>query len=978
MSSNVSCRRSVRSLRFTRSAAIALSALITLATAAGAQAGPTGSIVGTITDAASGLPVDGARVAVAATQLAAPTDPRGRYVIRNVPAGQHEVRITRIGYRPASRTITVSVNDSTSLSLTITPSAVELAAVVTTGTGGAVEKKRIGTSIGTVDMAAVQEQLPAVDIGQALSAKIPGVRSVAVGGGAGAARDLRIRGTASFSLGQRPVVYIDGVRVDTRATEWTSQLNGLACCNFAGGTSTDRLSDMSPEDIDRVEVLKGAAAATLYGSEATNGVIQIFTKRGKGDSRPTWSLVTTFGADRLRENLPTKRYPLFTGPDGTRAQDANDLIQNGFYQSYDLSVQGGGNRSNYFLSGNFTEQEGSIQPNAAKRASLRTNLTFVPTDKWTVEARSMFTRSLINEQQAGNNWTALLGNAMNGDPRKATSKRPFGEAWVPVSDIETMETTADANRWTGGLTTSYAMRQNFTHRLTFGLDAVSEEKGRFFPFAGDFGAAGVTSGQRNLGYRNYRTFTFDYLGQLNFRLPGNIGSDLSFGGQGYWENERFNIANGGTFPGPGVSTVRSGAVTTADEVYAETINLGMLAQNRFSFGEKLFVTVGVRVDGNSAFGENYGFQTYPKADAAWIVSEHGVLPQWVSNLKLRAAIGQAGKTPRAFDKFQTFTSRSVYQGVPGVVPDNPGNDELSPETTTEIEAGFEVGFFSDRLGIDASVYRSTTADAIVNKFNAPSEGFQTARRVNIGEILNRGWEASINYLAISRGQFGWTTNLRVDGNENEVTDLGGVKLTGNDVRLGYPVRGVWARKMTGYAVVDGKPTFSRSDTAVYFGAPLPTFNAGWGNTFRWGALQLYSLFTMEDGAVFSNGDRPYRVRQGGADEYLQFVDPTTNKANFSGDSTLAKWTLLDAIDSRDNIRLREVSLTYRVPERLSAAARLGPTTITLAGQNLMWWDDCNCVDPNMNWAGGDSFTINSGFLAQPSPRQFRFSVRTRF
>src|SRR5205814_8160197 len=154
------------------------------------------------------------------------------------------------------------------------------------------------------------------DVGLALAAKVTGLRSVSVGGGAGAARDLRIRGTASFSLSQRPVVYIDGVGVDTRAKEWTNAQgigNKIACCAFAGGTSTDRLNDLNPDDIERVEVLKGAAAATLYGSEATNGVIQIFTKRGKNDSRPSWSFNVASGLDRLQPNLPTKLFLLFNG-----------------------------------------------------------------------------------------------------------------------------------------------------------------------------------------------------------------------------------------------------------------------------------------------------------------------------------------------------------------------------------------------------------------------------------------------------------------------------------------------------------------------------------------------------------------------------------------------------------------------------------------------------------------------------------------
>jgi TonB-dependent SusC/RagA subfamily outer membrane receptor len=246
------------------------------------------------------------------------------------------------------------------------------------------------------------------------------------------------------------------------------------------------LGDLNPNDIERVEVLKGAAAATLYGSEATNGVIQIFTKRGHtGEQRTQWNMGLSTGFEELRHNLPTTQFPRFTGPDGTRALDANEtMIQRGPYYGLDLSAQGGATRTTYFASTNISKETGSIQPNDQSKAALRLNLTFVPSDKWTVEARSAYVRDRINEIQAGNNWTALLGNALNGAPTTATKDRPYGEAWVPVKDIKSMKTQSDVDRWTGGLTLNNIIRPNITHRLTFGGDAVNDHKSRFFPYAG--------------------------------------------------------------------------------------------------------------------------------------------------------------------------------------------------------------------------------------------------------------------------------------------------------------------------------------------------------------------------------------------------------------------------------------------------------------------------------------------------------------
>lgn len=959
-----------------------------------ASAQGTGNVAGTVTDRASGLPISGARIQIVGNaQLGSNSDDQGRYFLRGVPTGSASVRVTRIGFRPDAQTVSIAANDTTRVNFAISPSAVELQQVVVTGTGGAVEKRKIGASIGSMDVAAQQEIMPVSSFSSVLANKVSGVRSVGVGGGVGGGQDLRIRGIASFSLNQRPVIYIDGVRVDSRGTEWTTATGAsTACCSFSGGNSADRLSDLNPNDIERVEILKGAAAATLYGSEATNGVIQIFTKKGRGEGRTEWNLGLATGFNRLRENLPTKEFPRFTGPDGTRAKDANDLIENGPFNAIDISGSGGTTRAKYFVSGLASMEEGSIQPNDQTKANLLANVSFVPTDQWTVEVRSAYTRNIINELQAGNNWTALLGNAINGNPRTATAQRPYGEAWVPVADIQKMETKSDADRWTGGVTLSYIFNENFTHRLIFGTDAVNEQKSRFFPYGGLYGPAGVTNGQRNIGVRNFRSTTVDYLGTLNFKLPFDIESNFSYGAQGFWEAQRLNLAVGNNFPGPGVSTVAAGAVTSGGEAFQETINLGLLAQNRFAWNDRLFVTVGMRMDGNSAFGDDYGFQKYPKVDASYDISQHtGLLPSVFSAFRIRGALGKAGKMPGPFDSFTSYGAQPVFEDVPGIVPLNPGNKNLQPEVTTEREFGFEIGMWDDRLGVEVSTYHAKTTDAIVNRAFAPSQGFAQAQSVNIGALENKGWEASVNYIILSRAKLDWSAGVKLDGNKNEVLDLGGVTLPGNAVRVGYPVQGVWGQKPNGFSVEQGGascgglrpvgsygcPTTTRTATQEYFGPPLPTFNGSISNTVRWGAFQLYGLVSMERGAWFGNGDRPYRIRQGGSDEYLSALGPNGERT-FKSDSIFQYASILSHFDKRDNVRLREVSLTWQVPSSISSFFRTGRTTMSFAGQNLMWWDDCNCVDPNMNWAGASSFTINSGFLAQPSPRQFRLQVRTKF
>ena len=965
---------------------------LALVLAASTAAAQTGVVSGSVTEASTGRALQQVRVQIVGNERAiAATDASGRFIIRDVPAGAATLLAAQIGFRPEARSITISGGDTVKIDLRLSQSAVELQQIVVTGTGGAVEKRQVGASIGEVDVAKLAEQIAIPDVGRMLSAKVTGLRATTVGGGVGTGQDIRIRGTASFSLNQRPAIYLDGVRVDGRATEW---FNSGACCSFGGGASTDRLGDLNPNDIERVEVLKGAAAATLYGSEATNGVIQIFTRKGRtGEQRTQWNAGLSTGFEELRHNLPTTQFPRFKGPDGTVALDANEtMIEKGPYYGVDLSAQGGTGRGTYFASTAVSKQTGSIQPNDQLKASLRLNLSFAPNDKWTVEPRSAYVRDRINELQAGNNWTALLGNALNGDPTTATKDRPYGEAWVPVKDIKSMTTQSDVDRWTGGLTINNIIRPELSHRFTFGVDAVNDHKSRFFPYAGSFGPAGVTNGQANLGTRNYKTYTVDYLAQWNYKLPWNVTSNLSVGGQGFWDIESLLTAVGNSFPGPGVSSISSSATTQSGEQYTKTVNLGFLAQDRFDIADQLFFTAGFRIDGNSAFGKDYGYQTYPKFDVSYDMSRAGFLPEFISAGRVRAAYGQAGKMPGPFDSFTSYAATPVFAADVGIVPLNPGNADLRPEKSTEIEFGLEVGLFKDRLGFEGSIYQQETNDAIVQKANPPSAGFTTARSVNLGAIENNGWEASVNFQAYNSAKYDWAIGLKADGNKNEITDLGGVTLGGNNFRLNYPIGGVWDRKPTGFSVQRtgtdptlgdctqlsyGCPVTTRSDTVVYFGPGLPTSNFGLTNSFRFGAFTLYGLISMERGAWFGNGDRAYRIRQGGSDEWLGALGPNGERT-FKSDSIKQYASIINYVDKRNNVRLRELSIAWNVPAHLSGSVGAGQTSISLSGQNVWWWDDCNCVDPNMNWAGAASFGFNNGFLMQPAPRVFRMQIRTRF
>jgi TonB-dependent SusC/RagA subfamily outer membrane receptor len=957
--------------------------IASMAIAAPAAAQGTGTLTVTVTDRTNSQAINGARVIVEGTTLNGLTDGRGVMTLTGVPAGNYEIRVLSIGYRRSTQRVSITAGGTAELNYQLGLSTVSLDDIVVTGTGGAVEKRKLGATLGTVDVDRIRDIVPLNDLGSVLRSRIPGVRSIAQAGGVGAAQDLKVRGIASFSLNQRPVVYIDGVRVDTEAGNFGD--GGTACCSFNGNSGNDRLSDLNPEDIDRVEVIKGAAAATLYGTEASNGVIQIFTKKGRRGSAPQWSATYNGGINRLRSNLPTKEYPRFTGADGTVARDANTLIKSGAIQRGDITVQGGGETVNYFISSGLGYEQGSIQPNDKLQGNLRLNLSWTASDRWNFEMQTAFTKNRNQLLQSGNNWTALLGNALLGNPTTASAERPYGEPWVAVSDIEQIQSESYVNRWTGGMTANFNPTENFGHRLTVGLDQVGDRRERFYPFGSDYIYVG-TDGERSVAYRNFSSYTMDYLGTLGFNLSVAVLSDFSFGAQGFWEIDRDNTAIGEGFAGQGVTTVTGAAVRSGRESFREEINVGLFAQNRFSISDRLFVTAGARLDGNSAFGENFGLQFYPKGEAAYMVIENA--SGFLSSVKVRSAVGTSGLAPGAFDQFRTFTPTSVLEGQNGVRPNNPGNADLEPEKTTEIEGGFDIGLFDDRFSIEATYYYAKTKDALLNRNLPPSLGFSSAQQANLGVLENKGWEVKIDAAVIETADFRWFAGLNLDGNTNTITDLGEFAECNADrsecklgnFRTNNSVGALYTRSLTGYTYDAATNTHdhTRTDTTEFVGDPLPSLNLSLNNSFEIGAFRLYGLVTAEKGAWFSNSDRPYRTRQRAGDEYWSLVGDD-GLPTLASDSILNYFTRLSSIDERDNLRIREVSLAYQVSEGLSDKLGLGRTSMTVAGQNLMWWDSCNCSDPNMAYRGGSANTIStSGFLAQPQPRTFVFTLRTTF
>ena len=796
--------------------------LASAGTSAHAQVAPTsgGTIEGVVRDAASQQPLANAQAFIVGTGIGASTSATGTFRLTNVPVGTVEVRVRLIGYAQATRSVTVTLGETARVEFALQQSALQLEAVVTTGTGTAVETKKLGNTIGTVDVAELRSA-PIQTPTEALAARMPGVMVLPSSGVTGGGARIRIRGNASLSQSNNPIIYIDGVRMDNGGSGF-------------GGTATARLDDIHPTSIERIEVLKGAAAATLYGTEASNGVIQIFTKKGaQGNAR--WNLdyersQLAYPGDRVAPNTGFARTPeqaallskLYSQkitpfvPFGYNVTE--QLYETGYGNVVNGSVAGGTERMTYYVGGRYQYEDGpftsdklgGLAADIARRTQTSMNLNIFPREKINIGFQSRYTLLHSEVPQGGNSIYSPYAQAMYARPdmgyclddngvksidaiagngRCKRIGNPFGNTLSnTVRESLQQEIYQDGTHYTGALSARWTPSTEFNFDATLGLDNTSMRAVSFWPFgnAVDRFSLNAPDGSRSVDDLWQQNITLDVKTSWDRQFTPAIRSTLVVGGQGFITQQRNEGGSNRNFPGPGLEVVGAGNTPSVYEGIVKVVNAGYFVQEQVGLSDWIFGTVGARYDYNSAFGESAGGVLYPKASISVVPSDR---PWWTSNLvstlRVRAAIGRSGRQPGAFDKFTTYRAQAASTGG-GLMPDNLGNPDLKPEVSTEIEAGAEAGFLQDRVSLTVTNWHRRVNDALVQKQFPLSGGFTARQLANIGELEANGWEIGLNGYVVNK------PNLSVDLFANasylhqNVVSLGGapaIKVQGSYVRI---------------------------------------------------------------------------------------------------------------------------------------------------------------------------------------------------
>ena len=998
--------------------------LALIATAVGAPllgAQGTGTITGKVAKE-SGVALTGAQVHLVGTALGTRTGTDGSYTIVNVPEGAYRVRAQMLGHRPVEHSVTVAAGATVTRDFAMRTEAMGLDAVVVTGTAGQARQREVGNAISQIDLSKVQQ--PMQSVGALLQGRATGMQVMQSSAAAGSGSMIRLRGNVSVAMSNQPLIYVDGVRL--RSEGYARNFPATGTDLRSSNDIASPVNDINPGDIERVEIIKGAAAATLYGTEAAAGVIQIFTKSGHS-GRPVWHFETSqgfakslpFGPDperappsdtiygcvvvnpcsgtnqAYRDSFPD-RFAGLPNVGVSRAGGTSSYLfidpwlQNGYRSSYSLSVSGGGEALRYFVSA-ATRDEDSVLPNDNENKKVvRGNFSLTPLANLLFSWNTSYTKDHISNTAAGNNAHGLTLNAFRRDRNYASNDRPEVMAGILNQFI-----TSEIDHLVTGATGTWSPLTNLTNSFTVGYDLAAVNNRNLRPFGYIQAPSGILSDRRHA----YQNLTFEYKGNVQLPINSDMRTTLSWGGQSVTTDTRETSAYGENFPGPGEPTVSSAGTKLGFEERQRVVNAGFFTQAMLDLKNRYFFTVGARIDGNSAFGEDFGLQTYPKFSASWVASDESFWPSWSPTMKLRMAWGQSGRAPGAFDAVRTWDAVG-WGGSPAFYPNNVGNPDLGPERTSELELGFDAALLDDRITAELTWYDRKIDDALFFVSQTPSQGFLNSQLRNVGKMKSKGLEFSANAALIRRGTFEWNVGGSVFTNKTRVASLGGAP-NFQIADFGWIIEGQSIPIIhTDFCVQNpdapvplnaaGAPApviiTAASSNDCNHGPNLPTITYGmntgldlpYGIGVRARGEYLGGHY-MYDGAAYNAVVRS--VRWPGCYDFYTLQETgrvAEAKAIDAARCTVALTRADYFVYPADFFKLRELSVSAAIPPRFLRGATSGQ--LVLSGHNLWKWvnDDFPVFDPETGNNGGFNARVRSILEHVPPPAVYTAAIRLSF
>ena len=1003
-----------------------MAGLLLLSTLAFAQSA---GVSGTVTSFAEQKPVPGVTVRVKGGSGGTTTDANGRFSLPNVPSNA-VLLFSAVGFATREK----ALNGQSTINIALQDNQAGLNEVVVVGYGTQ-RKTDLTGSVSSLRAEKLQE-MPVVSIEQAVQGRLAGVQVQQTSGQPGAGISIRVRGVSSIAGGNEPLYVIDGL---PQFNDDVRGANGLATIN--------------PSDIESIEILKDAAATAIYGSRGANGVVMVTTKTGKAGP-PRVTLETSLGFQQLRKKLElmnsteyvdfAKRYyansnlPMpadlanFTPTISTDWQD--EVFQTGVLSNTSLNVSGGTERSRYFISGGYTDQQGIVKNSGYKRAAVRMNLDNKVNDFVSVHTHLTASRAIQNgfSPSVGDN-TRNFGKSGIGSIMRAVTtvgvKNPDGtytdvtpfsfngiDAENPVAMADEVLDRNTTTRVQGAIDVRAQLFKGLTNTTRLAGDFYQIRRDLYFPrilprLGNNIGSAELGEYDKTsvlaedfLEYRyNFSEATYiEAIGGVSFQRERYNSLDLAASGFGNDALKNYNFSSATSVSKPLTNVTENTIISAFGRV-------------RFNYKDRYLLAASVRRDGASVFAENNKYGVFPSVSAGWRISEEPFLKSsaWLSNLKLRASWGQAGNP--AIKPYQSLplgltvnTGQGAGTGLAvGLGPSFP-NPNLKWETTTQTNIGFDAGIIQERLRITFDYYVKTTSDLLALVQLPPSAGVGAGigsgpSQVidNVGEVQNKGWEIGLGASIVSTSDWTVAVDVNLSQNKNKVTKTKDGKdiptiAGGNDasgansiIRPGQPLSAFFGpvflgldksgvpihENLNGDKDSQGRDIINALDNQI-IGSPYPDLYYGINPTIRYKRLTLTSVWAGVSGGKINNAGLFDLTLPTVANQYnkLKVVNeyyPTPSQA--AGNAHLRSSRFME---DGSYFRLRNIRLDYSF--NMSKSRAIKNLNVYVSAQNLLTFTNYSGYDPEVNTFNGNDRRQGVDLGAYPSAKTYNLGCSVTF
>jgi len=957
-------------------------------------------ISGVVIDSADSSPLPGVSISLSDASGGTISDASGRFEL-DVPSSKSAIRISSIGFAPWEG----SIRSDTALNIRLQAMAQTLSETIVVAFGKEPEDLITG-SVSHLEFNLNNQIYPA-SLNATLQSEISGLQIQTNGGTPGSSFNVTIRGISSITAGNKPLYVIDGVPV----------ISGNYSQLDFSGQSIDAISDICVNDIESVSVLKDAAASSLYGSNSSNGVILMNTKRGL-PNHSSIELYTQYGIQQttgmldmlnanqwmmlMNENAVSKGNPPVYNEQEIQNNTINTDWQNEVFRKaptsdLGLSIRGGTQKSRYYISGNYFNQEGIIIGSDFRRYNLLMNYDYLISDKLSIETGNSFAYSVNNRVEGDQTLNGPLPNAISMPPvfpvynsdGTYSNDGPYAN---PVSIALLEKNLAYSYRNTFHFKVNYELFKNFIVRSLTGLDYYNLLEETFAPKTTRQGAKynGLGIEATSNALRFYQTFYADYtirnsLQQVDITAGFSIESNK--------QHDIFLRAQ--NFAGTSFEFLQDAATPITTQSYeTNSAANSLFTRIKYSYNQRYVFTLNMRYDGSSKFGENNRFGFFPSFSGLWYVSKEDFFEnRAVTKLILSTSYGITGNDQIGnFMSLDLFSAGSNYGGEGGISPTQLANPDLKWESTNQFNLGAQFELFN-LVAVRADYYYKKTKDLLLQKPMPASSGYVFVMS-NIGKLQNQGFEAIVT-TPIIKGSFNWDATLNFTANRNKVIELyqdqpiTNIGRAGSSIAVGEPVSFFYGFNVLGVNPDDGNLIYEDLNQdgkitdldRMKIGSPHPDFYGGIGSNFTYKGFCLNLLFSYSYGNEIFNSTRIYSETISQSNQttaiLLRWQNPG-DITNVPKASVYNQFTSSRFVEDGSFIRLKNIRFSYELPVVLISKAGLKRLELFIAGKNLLTFTRYSGIDPEVNYNGLNAIALGTDFFTCPQSKSLLFGLCARF